>query len=402
MATFKCLLDKRNQKNKKDEYNLVIRACIGSDVNYLNIAKMTEKQYHHVFVKKATDEKSIEFREKCNAYITKCERIIGELKPYNKQKFRALFYEKDKVKPESLALIGLFEYFIDNCGLKLRTRTHIKMTKLALENYNPGMTVWDITPDFLKKFEKDKMASGMSQATIDSYSRDLRRIINYFSNEVILIPKNYQYPFGKSGYSIKNFFPKKLVLTNDEIKSVVEFKDPEKPGLEYSRDIWLLLYRCNGINFVDLLRMRWTDIKGDYIIFFRKKTETTRKNNKKEITVPITEKLRELLDKIGVKDSPFVLGKLHEGYKESTFENRCHKISQKINRDLAVIGGKLNLSVPLKLKTARDSYATTLMRGGISKDEIGSMLGHSNSVVTEHYLASLDIEKTHQINAVLF
>ncbi len=82
--------------------------------------------------------------------------------------------------------------------------------------------------------------------------------------------------------------------------------------------------------------------------------------------------------------------------------NRCHKISQKINQDLAVIGGKLNLSVPLKLKTARDSYATTLMGGGISKDDIGSMLGHSNSIVTEHYLASLDIEKTHQINAGLF
>jgi hypothetical protein len=41
------------------------------------------------------------------------------------------------------------------------------------------------------------------------------------------------------------------------------------------------------------------------------------------------------------------------------------------------------------------------MRGGISKDDIGSMLGHSNSIVTEHYLASLDNERTHQINAVL-
>jgi hypothetical protein len=34
----------------------------------------------------------------------------------------------------------------------------------------------------------------------------------------------------------------------------------------------------------------------------------------------------------------------------------------------------------------------------VSKDNIGEMLGHSNSIVTEHYLASLDIEKTHDIN----
>jgi hypothetical protein len=55
-------------------------------------------------------------------------------------------------------------------------------------------------------------------------------------------------------------------------------------------------------------------------------------------------------------------------------------------------------SVPLNLKTSRDCYATTLKRAGVSKDNIGEMLGHSNSVVTEHCLASLDIEKTYEIN----
>ena len=41
------------------------------------------------------------------------------------------------------------------------------------------------------------------------------------------------------------------------------------------------------------------------------------------------------------------------------------------------------------------------MRDGIRGQEIrcpGEMLGHSNSVVNEHYLASLDIEKTREIN----
>ena len=30
------------------------------------------------------------------------------------------------------------------------------------------------------------------------------------------------------------------------------------------------------------------------------------------------------------------------------------------------------------------------LSGGVSKDEIGEMLGHSNSIVTEHYLAGLE------------
>jgi len=30
------------------------------------------------------------------------------------------------------------------------------------------------------------------------------------------------------------------------------------------------------------------------------------------------------------------------------------------------------------------------MRNGESRDDIGQMMGHANSVVTEHYLASID------------
>jgi site-specific recombinase XerC len=73
-----------------------------------------------------------------------------------------------------------------------------------------------------------------------------------------------------------------------------------------------------------------------------------------------------------------------------------------INKKLGEISEKMKLSVELKLKTARDSYATTLKRAGKSKYEISEMLDHSNSVVTEHYLASLDMEKTFDINDCLF
>jgi hypothetical protein len=43
-------------------------------------------------------------------------------------------------------------------------------------------------------------------------------------------------------------------------------------------------------------------------------------------------------------------------------------------------------------------FDDAILREEVSKDNIGEMLGHSNSVVTEHYLASLDIEKNKEIN----
>ena len=152
---------------------------------------------------------------------------------------------------------------------------------------------------------------------------------------------------------------------------------------------------------MDLLLMNWDQIQGDYIVFTRKKTGNAHKNNKKDIIVPLTDKLKELIEKIGDKSSPYILGLLPEGYSDRFFENKNHKIKQIINRDLAKIRTKLKLTTPLQLGKARDAYGSTLLRNGESKDDIGQMMGHSNSVVTEHYLSSIDTERTFKINQSL-
>ncbi len=401
MATFNIVLDKRTEL-KNNKYNLAVRMVNVNDVMYINVGKLTEQQYDKVFVKKFQDKDSIAFRETCNGYISKCEKIFEQLKPFNKTRFREMFKEKDKDAHHSLLLSALFDAYIEKDeNLKPKTKDAIKYTRNRLEDFKKGMSVGDVTINFLKRFEKKKMAEGSSQATIDHHMRNLRLVINYFRDVEKIIPTQYEYPFGKGRFSISSFFPNKQVLKESEIRSVIEMKEFVSKGVEYARDIWLLLYRCNGANFADLLRMKWDQIEGDYIVFTRKKTENTRKNNKKDIIVPLTDKLKELIEKIGDKSSPYILGLLHEGYTDRFFENKNHKIKQIINRDLAKIRAKLKLTTPLQLGKARDAYASTLLRNGESKDDIGQMMGHSNSVVTEHYLASIDTERTFKINQSL-
>jgi Phage integrase family. len=351
MATFNIVLDKRT-KLKQDNYNLAIRLVNGNDVMYINVSKMTENQYDQVFIKKFKDKESIAFRDKCNGYISKCESIFSELKPFNKARFRELFKDKDKGMPKSLLLSELFDF-------------------------------------------------GSSRATFDHHMRNLRTIINYFLGVVKIIPEGYEYPFGKGGFTISSYFPSKEVLKECEVESIVELKKFKSEEHEYARDIWLLLYRCNGANFADLLRMKWSQISGDCIIFTRKKTENTRKNNKKPIIVPLSEKLLDSINKVGNKTTPYLLGLLEDGYDEISFKNKNHRIKQQINRKLKDIRIQLKLSIPLQLGKARDSYASTLLRNGESRDDIGQMMGHSNSVVTEHYLPRIDREMTHKINKSL-
>ena len=293
-------------------------------------------------------------------------------------------------------------YFIkNNPNLKLKTKNLLKGTANFLEDYKKDVSVGDITSTFLNRFIKVKMSEQYSRATIDSHLRHLRQIINYFRNKVKLIPEQYEYPFGNGKCTISSYFPRKIVLTEKEINSIIEMTEFESTEEKYARDIFLMSYYCNGCNRVDLLRMRWTQVSGKYISLIRKKTETTRRNNVKDIVIPIVDKLQTVLDRVGVKSSPFILGQMKEGYTDNYFENKNHKLKGQINEHLNNIGKRLGLSTPLNFSKARDCFATTLMRAGIPIYDISEALGHSDIKTTIHYLASLDIERTFEINSKL-
>jgi len=398
MATFNIVLDKR-KKLKGGKYNLAVRMVNGNDVMYINIQKMTQNQYDKVFNNKVKDEDSSKFLETCNGYISKCNKIFSELKPFNKEIFRKRFLETENDKPKSLLLTELFDYYIENKeNIKPTTIDSIRYTRNRFENFKAGITIGDVTVSFLKKFEKSEVDKDNSRATIDHHMRNLRSILNYFIHYVKVIPKEYEYPFGPGGFTVSGYFPSTQVLKESEIQSVIDLIDFKSENHRFARDIWVLLYRFNGANFADLLRMKRSQINGDYIFFTRKKTEDTRKNNRKPITVPLTDKLKDSIARVGNKNSPFLLGMLKEGYDESFFRNRNHKIRQQINRKLNDIGEQLKLSRPLNLGSARDCYSNTLNRNNTDIKKISQMLGHSNVIITEHYLAGLNPDVTFGIN----
>jgi integrase len=413
MGKFSFYLDKRGKKNKPQDYkySLCVRSNIKDDTIYLPITtdkkrkdfiKLTEEQYNRVFVKKSLDTQSIDFREKCSTYITKCERIMNSLgNKYTRDKFVQLFKSNEEIEVaaqpfQSVVLKDIFNHYIKNYKMSVKYKQQFQTSRNVFETFQPDALITDITIDYLNRFKEHKIKC--SPATIQTYDRNIRRLVNYTKDTLKILPSTYQYPFGRGGYTIGSYFPTKQVISKKEIEKVVRYKDFDSPEQEYALNVWLFLYRVNGINFADLLGMRWDNIKGDYFVFYRRKTRNTRKNNIKPIQSHISPKVKKVMSKIEDKDSPFILGELKEEYSEETFTNKSDKLRGEINAHLKVISKKLNLSVELLTETARDCYATTLYRSGVSKDDIGEMMGHSNSMITEHYISSISVEKTKDIN----
>ena len=402
----KVVLDKRVEY-KDGQYNLSIRLNHKKETVYLPMVKLTEKQYETVFVKNHLGKNSNDLREKVNQTLSRVENICADMVEFNGKRFKKLFNDPEYPSktsnteyPKTLELKKLFDYYVENNkSLKANTKQHYNSTLSVLEKYDPGVSVYDITPQFLVKFEREKLKGGKCNLQgLGSYLRDLRRIINYFTKVVKIIPKEYDYPFTEGGYSIKNVRRKKRVLSEDEIRSIMELEEFESPYQEYARDIWLTLYYSNGINFVDLMRMRWDNIHENHIRIFRKKTETTQKKVRLEIVIPLTQPLKDLINKVGDPNSNFLIGQIKENYTDQSITNRKNKVRGYINPELRKIGKKLNLSVPLTTQTARDCYSNTLKINGYSNDVIGEQLGHSDPVSTTYYVDSLGLDRVTEIN----
>jgi integrase len=409
MATINIRLDKRgNRPDKHGRFNLSVIVQHQGEVLYLNVDKLTEQQYNHVFVKRSLDEKSKEYRLRCDEFLEKAEKVFARVIPFDRQQFREEFFKEEVVEPvvkgipTEMTYYEMAEYFRENKRLKPASKNRMKTARNQLEKFKPGLTYKDIAVNFLHDFEYEVSKRGGSPATISGYMTDIRTVINYHRNITKFIPQDYEYPFGAGGYGIKTYFPSKVVLRAEEIQAIAELTEFETKEQEWARDIWLFLYRCNGINFVDLLVMRWDHIKGGSFRFYRTKTKTTRRSNIKPIVAPITDKLQEVLDKIGVKDSPFIIGKMKDGYSDTTLSNKSHKLCGEINKELKYVTQKLDLSLNLVLDIARDSYATTLNRNGRSINHIAEHLGHATTVVTQHYVGQLTVEQSLEINSCLY
>jgi len=404
MVRFEITLDKRTQK-KNGTFPLKLRVTDYNKVRFLSLhADYTDAQFDYIFGKKPKKEYA-ENRTAAESVLHRAIEIEKTLKPFNYEVFKGLLRSnKDFSRKSGLFVGDLFDTVI-NRKLKsgaLNTAGNYKSSKNILLKFKPDLSVEDITSQFLQEFETwyIKNHGGRLTATLAIYLRPLRTVLNELKDNGKL-PEGYIYPFGRYKYVIPEVKSAKITLKRDEIVKILELNDFTSQDEEFARDIWAFQFYCNGINLKDLIQLKWSDKVGESFVIKREKTKNTTRGNPLVVRIPITDKLNKFLDKIGHKESSYVLGFLKENSMESTVLNKKSKVGKLINKHLVELGEKLGLSVKLTTKVTRDAYATSLYKGGVSIEKIAEMLGHTSTSVTKNYLDSFDQEQIHEINLLL-
>ena len=393
MVNFKIMLDKR-RKRKDNRYPLSLYVYGNGSVRFISLKHyFTEEQYE--FIEKNKTQKTIEFNTKLNGYLIKAQQIKSSLHRFDFRRFKKL-YNKNSVDstPNSVSIQDAFNEVVEKKMKEGSVKTAItyKHALSCLTKFSNVKRIEDIDSEYLSNFQSwyIREHGGKLNSSVGWVLRNLRAVINRLITERRL-PPDYLYPFGRNKFIIRNNRKPKRTLTKEEIETLVKLDDFTSEEERRARDIWLMQFYCNGINLKDLLMLRWEDkitsVEGEGELFVIKRQKTKSTNQvERFIRIPISQKISKLLDKYGDKNSPYVLGLLKEGMKEKEILMTKENFGKVINKQLDRIQKRLNLSIPLSNKIARDAYATTLRRNGVSIEVISQNLGHSSVLVTVHYL----------------
>lgn len=273
----------------------------------------------------------------------------------------------------------------------------IKVDKFYFHDFD-----YNIVNKFYLYLKNERDVSGN---TISYYFRTLRSLMNYaikdgcgskeaycFSNEYTDTKKIFN--IGKLKETTRKRFIPKDYLTI--IKNTIFDREP----LEYSRRLFLLSFYLYGCSYVDLAKLKKTDIKKavtkdgkqiEVINYNRSKTH-------KDYSIQIRPEIKEHLDWFSNNHPTignYLLPCVTRDLKDEALQEHIINRRKKYNNYLKEIAKELEFPEALsKISTyySRHSYAMAMLNSGKSMEVIQQALGHEDLSTTKVYLDSFDTD----------
>lgn len=325
----------------------------------------------------------IKIQERAYKVLTEIEieKEDFSLEDFEKQ-FRI---EKNPFKSNFFAFWQEVIYEMEESGRAGNARANRdSFRSLKLFNKSSNLKFHDVTSAFLAKYEIFLRARGGSDGGIGVRMRAIRAIFNR-AIERNLVKATF-YPFRSYKISRLKGKEQKRALTIEQVQSIIKMDIGSYPHLINSRNYFVFSFYTRGMNFADIMKLEWNNIKDDRIYYTRSKT-------KGNFIVKILPPVAEILTHYQIKNNgtkyifPVLL---RENLSTQQIEERKSKILKRFNKDLKEIAEICNIDRTITSYVARHSYANCLKQKGVATDVISESMGHKNLAVTQAYLKELD------------
>jgi integrase/recombinase XerD len=304
-----------------------------------------------------------------------------------------------KLKSDQLVredVYGYYDQMIANYKQRdsLGTASNYSCSKQSLKKFKPKLVFYEITVDFLERYESWLLKNEKSVSTVGIYLRPLRSVINHaMANEVL--SKDFNYPFGsksKRKYAIPTSKNTKKALETSELKLLFQFVPVAGSWNDKALDFWKFSYLANGMNMKDVANLRYRDIDGDYIQFVRAKTKNTNQTST-QIRIYQTAEIKAIIKKWGspkIQSNEYIFPILKDGLSAEKQRTDIHQFIKMVNKYMKLNFQTLGINKPCTTYSARHSFSTVMKRSGANVQFISEALGHSSINTTKAYLGSFE------------
>ena len=143
-------------------------------------------------------------------------------------------------------------------------------------------------------------------------------------------------------------------------------------------------YAC-GLRLIDILTLQWKDIDYERNRIKKIQVKTLNRN-----LVPMSDKVKEILERWRGRNNRFVFGLLSESFdlndREELYRRR-NAITHTLNTSIKRSCQKAGIGKEYTFHSARHSWAVYALEKGTEISKISRLLGHSDSKITERIYA---------------
>lgn len=318
--------------------------------------------------------------EKLNEEIGNLKRVIEQLERRHPNfsfddleiKFRGATGKKEFI----VFMNELINLMIKNNRIKT-AQSYISTRKIFQHFLEEGdIAIGYIDSDLMCDFEQFLIGRGMIRNTTSFYLRTLRSAYNKGVQQNLV---KQCFPFSKVYTGIDK--TQKRAVSHKAINDM-ENVNRMTSNMSLSRDLFLFSFYCRGVSFVDLARLKKTDIKNDILSYTRSKTGQT-------LNIGLEPCMKEIISRYEKSgQAPNYIFPII--FNEKNFHKEYSSALRVHNLRLKRISKRLDIDPPLTSYVARHTWATIAKKKGIPLGIISEGMGHTSEGTTKIYLASLD------------
>ncbi len=308
--------------------------------------------------------------------------------------------KKPKGKNDVFAYMdALIEMFIQK--QKIGNANVYKDIKQALQRFAPKnktLPFSDVNVDFLNKWETYCKERNMAETSISVYFRTLRAVFNRAIADRIV--SKGLYPFNSFKISKFETETRKRAISREDIRKIEALDVSKQFQVQLAKDVFVFSFYNQGMNLIDIARLRWSQIEQDRLRYTRSKTGKKFNLKLAEPAIQILERYKALS---GSNPNNYVFPILYteRHITPIQIDNRIQALTSRINKKLKEIGQIAGIETPLTTYVARHSYATILKTRGVPTAVISEAMGHESESVTQIYLDEFDNSVIEEANQYL-